>query len=260
MKSNLKTAYFAVCIFAGLMLAGSGCGQKAWNPFAQKSDQAANTSTDQDTATQGSQVYVYVVNAPGKDGLPQPGEFQAGTDDAEVATGATTDGVANEAGGNAVTSAKAGYVQAGLTINITTGGTAPSVTGSATGSAAQTPTGTATQTPTQHVDPRLSTSIPIAVAQPGSMIDQQATAATEGSTANPTKTSSNDLRYAELKAQADQQAQMLKQVLEFLNAGKPEPAAPTTQPAENDGASATTTESGADGEASETDGGDGAGD
>ncbi len=202
-----------------------GCAQNNEGMVGQTSDQAANTSTDQDTATQGSQVNVYVINAPGKDGPPAPGDFQAATGLGAAITAEAGANVSSDAAGNSTAGAKAGYVQSGLTINVTTGGTTPSVTGSSTGSAAQTPSQTSTQSPTQYVDPRISASVPIAVAQPGSMIDQQATAATEGSTASPTKTSENELRWQRIEAAASQ-LEKLAPLLEQMF------ATPTTQPAE----------------------------
>lgn len=207
-----------------------GCGQKTDGWFGQKSDQAANTSTDQDTATQGSQVYP-VFNLAFNNGPQTPLAGEDGdsqTFPPASAEAASVGGLAS-ADGSKLATADGKFVQViWFSHPITTGGTAPSVTGSSTGSAAQTPSQTSTQSPTQHVDPRLSTSVPIAVAQPGSMIDQQATAATEGSTASPTKTSENDLRYAEIKATADKLEAMLPLLEKLLGA----PSLPAdTQPA-----------------------------
>ncbi len=206
-----------------------GCAQNNETPVNQNAGQVTPTVTDQDAATQGTQVYLYVINAPGKDGVPSPGDFQASTGlGAAIAAEAGSEVTSGNAG-NSVAGAKAGYVQAGFTVNITTGNTTPGLTGSTTGSAAQTPTASPTASPTQHVDPRISASVPVAVAMPGGMNDQQATAATEGSTASPTKTSENELRWQRIEAAAAQ-LEKLAPLLEQMF-GQP---VPTTQPADGE--------------------------
>lgn len=221
MKNERLKLGYAACIFAGLMLAG-GCAQNNETPVTQTAGQTTPTTTDQDAATQGSQVYVYVVNAPGKDGLPQPGDFQSTTGLGAAILAEAGTQVSSDGAGNSTAGAKAGYVQSGLTINVTTGGTTPSLTGSTTGSATQTPTASPASSPTQHIDPRISASVPIAVAQPGGMIDQQATAATEGSTASPTKTSENELRWQRIEAAADQLEKIAPLLQKFFETQTPE--------------------------------------
>ncbi len=191
----------AFAIAAMVCLVGcQGCGQSTTAPVNQTNDQATTTptTTEQDAATQGSQVNVWVINAPGKQSLPDPGGV---TLDSEDGVDALIDSAKGDAGGSA-DGVGGRYAQAGFSIVINTGSTTPSQTGTTTGTgtAAQNPTTTQTQSPTQEN----TGSVPVGFAAPGGMVDQQATATGKGTTSDTSKTSENELRWQRLEAMADQ--------------------------------------------------------
>lgn len=208
--------------WAGLLLLGGcvlsmGCAQNTETPSRQEN--VTPTSTAQDTATLGSTINLNIYNT-------EEGGRMLGRPTSRPAV----DGLRAEAG--SIESGNAGYIVLAH-VTITTGGTTPNVTGSATG------TGTATQNPGVNArqDPRtdLTASIPIAVAMPGGMNDQQATATgREGTTSGTAKTSENELRYAQLNTTAAALGQALE-ALKAILAEKTAPAPtsqPTSQPAE----------------------------
>lgn len=204
----------------------TGCGQQTDTPVAQQTDQMAATpvATDQNAASQGSQVNVYLLNTTADGGLPDAGTI---TVEAGAQPSIATDSKSSAAD-NSSKDAKGGYVISGVTINVTTGDTTPSLTGTATGtgSASQSPAQTVSAYPVQDIRPETSASIPIGVAMPGGMVDQQAIATGKGQTSGTEKTSENQLTYTQLRAMHDQIGKLLEQL-------KP-PAIPTTQPAKTE--------------------------
>ncbi len=195
-----------------------GCAQNTEAPIDQFTGQETltPTTTDQEAATQGSQVYVWVVNAPGRGGLPDTSDLLLGPEDGVKSR---IQNLTNQ-DGTALAGTDAGYAQAGINITITTGGTTPSLTGTttATASAAQTPSAYPTLTPTQDIKPEASVAVPIGVAMPGGMVDQQATATGKGQTSGTTKTSENELRWAELRTALEDTAKtdVIDKLLSFL--------------------------------------------
>lgn len=200
-----KRSTGAVSVALSVLVGLAGCAQKTETPVGQWTDQTAATpvATDQQAATQGSQVNVWIVNAPGKGALPNPGEVSIGTGES---LSKLLESARNEAGGNEVQGVDAGYAQSGITINVTTGGTAPSLTGTATGtgSASQAPSQNVASYPVQDVKPEISASVPMGLAMPGGMVDQQAIATGRGQTEGTGKTSENELRWQRIEAAASQ--------------------------------------------------------
>jgi len=199
-------------VMCGVLVVGlAGCSQNVETPGSQASDQETVTPTVShlDTAQQGSEVYVYVINAPGKSQVPG-----VGNDPDQLAGllgNLTTDD------GTEVATSKAGYAQAGFTINVNTGSTTATPTGSATGTATatQNPSLAQTASPTQDVPARVGVTAQLGIA-PGGINDMQGTgSAGEGDT-NSDKTSTNDLRWAKLKAAADVIPGLLDSVMAFL--------------------------------------------
>lgn len=192
-----------------------GCAQNTETPSRQEN--VTPTSTAQDTATAGSTITLNISNT-GQEGrlLGKPASRPA------------VDGLRGDAG--SLESGNAGYIVI-ATVNITTGGTTPNVTGSATG------TGTATQNPGVNArqDPRtdLTASIPIAVAMPGGMNDQQATATGRGGTTSGTeKDSANDLRWAQVTAAQNALAQAVDAIQRILTTQQQSDPTPASQPTE----------------------------
>ncbi len=195
-----------IVAFVGLY---TGCAQNTEVPVVQETGQdlLSPTSTDQDAATQGSQVNVWVINAPARGSLPVTVPVDLGAED----------GISNlveqvkTAEGADIQGTDAGYAQSAITINVTTGGTTPSQAGTttATASASQTPSAYPTVSPVQEVRPETSASVPIGIALPGGMVDQQSVATGRGQTAGTEKTSENELRWIKLEAMADRLEQLL---------------------------------------------------
>lgn len=208
-------AFVPSCLCALLF----GCAQNNRQPlelFGPR--QTTPTTTTQETAGQGSQVYVWIING-GAD-APVPGAAtQVGGAIASIAGGRS------DAAGSRADSVTGQSVQSGVTLNITTGGTTQTPTGSTTGSATGTQTAaqTATQTPTQTVRPEISASVPIGVGMPGSIVDQQATSALRGE-AGGEKSSAHQLTWQQLEA-AMQDPAVREGILRLL-----QPPAATSQP------------------------------
>ncbi len=230
----------ALCI--GLALAGvgamlfGGCAQNTEGRLKTDNTQSTPTpvATDQSAATQGSTVNVWVVNAPGKSTLPNTGGIDLTTNESAALGGLGTcdlTDAANSANANSIATAKAGYQQSGITVNVTTGGTAPSLTGSATGApnVGLTSNASTTQNPELRARGEVSAAMPIGVAMPGGMVDQQATATGRGQTSGTSKTSENELTYTQLKGQVDQLAKALETIKQ-LQAVNPLPPANDTVP------------------------------
>lgn len=217
-------ALIAVAVFALLF---TGCAQDSDQKVKTDNVQSTPTpvATDQSAATQGSTVNVWVVNAPGKSTLPNTGGIDLGTGDGSSLAGLGTcdlENGTNSANANSIATAKAGYQQSGITVNVTTGGTAPSLTGSATGApnVGLTSNANTTQNPELRARGEVSAAMPIAVAMPGGMNDQQATATGRGTTSGTSKTSENELTYTQFKGQVDQLAKALE-TLKQLQAANP---------------------------------------
>lgn len=232
MKRLQKFAISSAATLALVVFAG--CAQNTETPVGQRTDQTAATpvATDQQAATQGSQVNVWIVNAPGKGTLPKPGEVTIGA--AESLT-KLLDQATNDAGGNAVDGVTAGYAQSAITVNITTGGTTPSLTGTATGtgSASQAPSQNVASYPVQDVRPEISASVPIGLAMPGGMVDQQAIATGRGQTEGTGKTSDNELRWQRIEAAASQLEKLAPLLEAFWQQQQSlAPPSPSTQSAE----------------------------
>lgn len=211
-------------LFVVIVALVSGCGQQAAQVQDQPSIQPQETRTDQQAAAQGN-IYVTVQNAPdGKGGAPvKPTADPAGEGDAisEWINAAASSGP----GGNTSGGQRATYAQSGVTVNVTTGGTSPSLTGTATGGAqTQTPSIAGTQTPTQHIQPETSAAVPIAVALPGGNNSQQATATGRGTASDIAKQDTIDQYYSVIKAQQDK----IRELQGLVNTLKP-----TSQPTSN---------------------------
>lgn len=218
----LSAAVILLMLIALFLL--SGCGQQTNTPVAQQTDQMAATpvATDQNAASQGSQVNVWLLNTTADGGLPNADAIQL---DASGFASVATDGKSTAAD-NSSKDAKGGYVISGVTINVTTGDTTPSLTGTATGtgSASQAPAQTVSAYPVQDIRPETSASIPIGVAMPGGMVDQQAIATGKGQTSDTSKTSENELRWQRVEAAADRIEKLAPLLEKFFQV-------PTTQPA-----------------------------
>lgn len=203
-----------VAVF-GLLI--GGCAQDSDQRLKADNVQSTPTpvATDQSAATQGSTVNVWVVNAPGKSTLPNTGGLELLPIGEPGLSGLGTCDLAdadNSATANSIATAKAGYQQSGITVNITTGGTAPSLTGSATGApnVGLTSNANTTQNPELRARGEASVAMPVGIAAPGGMVDQQATATGRGTTSGTSKTSENELTYTQLKGQVDQLAKALE--------------------------------------------------
>ncbi|MFH1417282.1 MAG: hypothetical protein ABII12_03230 [Planctomycetota bacterium] len=230
MKTRTYLQHLCTCFAIVTFICLAGCGQQTAAPVDQDTGQktVVPTKTDQDQATQGSQVYLWIVNAPGRGALPSPGMLNVKADDgvSQLIDKVTT------ADGATIEGTDAGYAQAGFTVNITTGGTTPNVTGttSAESGVTQSPAAYPTANPVQEIKP--SVSVPIGVAMPGGIADVQGTATGEG-TSTSSKTSENDMRWAKVEAALDK----LDTLLPFLEGFFNVPQVPTTQPVSADGTS-----------------------
>jgi len=185
---------YLLILLAGMLVFG-GCAQSTHTPFAQQpvQDVLTPTSSEQESATQGSTVSIWVLNAPGRAGTPATPQTALGDGGIAplLAQIENAEGKADVAG--------AGYAQSGIHVTVTTGGTTPTQTGTATGTATATasPVGTQTASPVQDVKPETGVAVPIAVA-PGGIVDQAASASGGEGSAQLDKASTNDLRLAEL--------------------------------------------------------------
>ena len=200
-----------------------GCAQNTETTSEQGVETTLPVRTQQDQATQGSQVNIYVQNAPGEKAAGTAPSVSVGGD-GEVK--AVVDDLKNEAGGNSAGKVDATYAQSGVTINVNTGSTTPSATGSA--SATGTSTGTTSQSVTPTLEVRAGISVPIGFAMPGGVVDQTVAAlGGEGSSATLTPANKFDLENAWLRAtETGDMSDFYRLVREFFDI----PA--TTQPSE----------------------------
>lgn len=213
-----------------LLVALGGCGQQTSTPVAQQTDQMAATpvATDQNAASQGSQVNVWLLNTTADGGLPNPDAIKIeAADYASVASEGQSTGT-----GNASKDAKGGYVISGVTINVTTGDTTPSLTGTATGtgSASQSPAQTVSAYPTQDIRPELTASMPIAVPINGSIANPQAVTTGRGQTSDTGMTSESQAIYTQVKAMQDQLGKILEQLKTSATPPAPGPGGETPPP------------------------------
>lgn len=192
-----------------LLVLPIGCGQQTAVPVDQGSEQQTITpsTTAQEQAAQGSQVYVWVVNGPGKGDLPNPGALDLKSDaDAAII------GNASGANGGEASAVDGRFAQAGFSININTGA-GPGQTGTTTGTTSgtsQTPSAAATAYPSQEIKPSIS--IPVGVAMPGGSNTQQANAVGEGSSSGTSQVTTNDLKTQlnSLQGKVDEMGDLLK--------------------------------------------------
>jgi len=192
-----------------------GCAQSTDSRFDVPPEQRVVTpTTGGEQASQGSDVDVFVTNAPRGSTIPGAGGFDAG-----IAFGSIGQYPADVAGfggdGQPFDRGQAGYLQiTHLTVN--TGPTTPSgatVTGSGTGT--QTASATGTQTPTQTITPEVSAAAPIGLAAPGGLVDQNATATGRG-TSDVAKTSTNSMTVAQLADLAQTNPGLAKSIFEQM--------------------------------------------
>ncbi len=211
-------ALFVHCI----LMAGCAQNTEATSPQRSEQVQQTPTLTAQDQMTAGSDVRVYIINAPGASGLPDENTTDGdptpnGEDDAApwVTAPGTTVGKTN-----------AGYAQSGIVVNITTGGTTPTATGNAASNATagQTPSQNQTVSPVQDIKPEVTAAAPITVGMPGSATSGNANVAGSGGQmgdpqANPTQTPT----WTQLRVPANYAADaiaLLKQFFDMKAAGK----------------------------------------
>jgi len=208
MKSRSDTMWHSCAILTAIVAVSAaavfgGCSQSTKTPLDQKSAQQSQTNADSadDAATQGSNVNINVINAPGNSRMPNPGADGADTNGGfpglldQLASGENTTNLAKS---------NAGYAQAGINITVSTGSTTPTLGGATSGAATgtQTASGTQTATPTQTTSPQFTTAVPVAVALPGGFSDSGASAGGSGGTASLEKQSSAEFRQAFLDAAA----------------------------------------------------------
>ena len=234
--SAICVGLVVVAVFSLLI---GGCAQdndqkvKTDNIQSTPTPVSSDPTTEQAAATQGSTINVWLLNTTADHKLPTPSSVTLG----EAMYAAHANGAASNGTGNGVTDAKAGYVIAGTTFNITTGGTTPSLTGSSTGSATGAPNVGLTNNPNATQNPELrargevSAAMPVGVAMPGGMVDQQATATGRGTTTGTTKESANELRWQKIEAAADKIEKLMPLLTQLFpaNAVMPPVVAQTNQ-------------------------------
>ena len=186
-----------------------GCAQNTDATSPQRTDQVMQvpTTTAQDLMTAGSDVRVYIINAPAAPGLPY--------DDAELEALIESQ---NGAAGS-VPKVNAGYAQAGINVNITTGGTTPSATGSTTGTAssAQTPSQNQTVSPVQDIKPEVTAAAPITVGLPGSATSGTANVAgSGGQLSDPVTSPMQTPTWTQLQVPTNYAADAIAFLKEFL--------------------------------------------
>jgi hypothetical protein len=203
-----------------------GCSQRTAAPVEQPARQVQAPASEQAAQGSNSDVKIWIVNAPGDNALPGDPSvvMKLGTaaKDASVASADSSEP------GNQTRDTRAGYAQAGFTINIQTGGstTGPQSTGAVSGQTVQ-PNATVSQAPEQK--PEAAAAIPITVALPGGAASGSASGATGQGTATLDAQQTADLRTALVKAMSgDKDA--LSQIAQLLGLV----LSPTTQPSPAD--------------------------
>src|SRR5574337_663024 len=142
-----------------LLFGNTGCSQQTATPLAQEQRIETPTKTDQESATQGSSVNIWVMNAPGSGGTPATPLDKLTAGDTELAKLLSQIDNPDGAAGKFQASS-AGYTQGGIHITVTTGGTTPTLTGTTTGTSTANPAGTQNVSPNQ--EPRANVTAPIA--------------------------------------------------------------------------------------------------
>jgi hypothetical protein len=223
MRSGIaRLCVAALALLTIACLAGCAQNTEATSPQRSAQDQITPTSTGQELLTAGSDVKVYIINAPGASGLPDDIDGD-GQEDGETAPWVT-------APGTTVGKTNAGYAQSGIVLNITTGGTAPSATGTTTGTAnaAQTPSQHQTVSPVQDIKPEVTAAAPITVGLPGSATSGTANVAgSGGQMGSPVSSPVQTPTYADFRVPiqyADQALKVLQDMIARATAGA------TTQP------------------------------
>lgn len=224
MNTRTHTLHIFFCFTIALIFCVAGC-QNTEAPVKQDTTQETTTptKTDQDSATLGAQLYFILPNGSGSGSRTTP------LPDVDIDDG-IDDLIAKANGQTANAEGIAGrFAQAGFSWTINIGATSPSQAGTTTGSgnAAQTPTANPTVNPVQEN----TASVPIGVALPGGMVDQQSLATGRGQTSDTEKKSENDLRWAKIEARMDK----LDRILPLLEKVFDVPAPPPTQPVSTDG-------------------------
>jgi hypothetical protein len=198
-SKGLAFLALVICLHFGL-----GCAQDTRAP--QMAD------TRQDTAAEGSTVYVIFNNGADGGGPVAPGIVPIGDAlDAAIATAHASDGQDSKA-------ASGGYVLSGRDTYVTIN------TGSTTPSQASTSTGTQTVSPNQQPE----ASVAADIAAGGTVAaDQGATSGQGSGTVSSEKQSQLDQQIADVKATADKLESLLNRIL-----GQQPTAEPETQPSE----------------------------
>jgi len=216
-----KQQWIAVAIGTAALMLVMGC---------QDPEQITDAigTTEQDTATQGTNLHLFVNNAPGT------GTFQTGSgpdigfakpDEPSVALNRAIKRAEAGNGSSSLDDADAKYIQI-ATVHITTGGTTPTVTGT-------TPvTASPSFSAPFRVDPETGIAVPVGIAMPGGLVDQQASATGRGDV-DADKTSQQEQRWAKLESNVGQLQEqvaalqaLLAQVWENTEPADPEPAEP----------------------------------
>jgi len=206
----------------------AGCGQTATTKMEQVPQQEVTTpaTTSQEQAALGSSVYIYNINAPGREALealPLGGAVEV---DSELLTASNLTKVVADRDGVEVARTVGGYNQF-IILTTTTGSTTPSI-GAET---AQKVSGTQSTSGAQTLDwlQRWSTSLPISVALWGGIADAMAQASSGEGALEGTKTSDQtaNLRWLEQslrRAGFDQAqiAEILKQAADQVFGGEGE--------------------------------------
>jgi hypothetical protein len=219
----------ALIAIAVLLVAAGGCSQGTDATIDQPGNQVTDTPavTRQETPTQGSAVYAYIINSPRGDEMPgDENDAEWFRDLVDVGTAgppAAVEGVSE--GPTQVAAARGRYVQAGNQIIVNTGAATPTVSGTtaATGTGTQAPTANPSQAPVQTISPELAAQLQ-AIFNPGGITDVAGSASGGGGTASLDKTSNNQLRQALMTAMREDPS-MVAAFLELANEALKEPPA-----------------------------------
>lgn len=226
---NRRRSVYAVSCRMVIACCFWGCSQNTEAPVDQPSRQSQAPISDQAAQGSKSDVRIWVINAPGENGIPTDDPTLVLQLNGETSERPSLVAATSAEGGNEVRDPKAGYVIAGLTFNIHTGGssTGPQATGAVGPMSAQ-PGATITQSPEQK--PEASVQVAPAIALPGGVASGTAAGATGGGTVNLSAEQQAELRTALIRGmQGDTTA--WTQIAELLGIV----FGPTTQPAAPDG-------------------------
>lgn len=215
-----RSAMALVLAIGVTALGCNGCGQQQRTDTEQTPDQrvVTPTKTEQDSAAQGAQYYVYVQTAPQAGGGNPAPTSQPGSELQQVLATVNQAGAARIASGGQTNVA---------VVSIGSSATTPTLTGTTSGS------GTGTQTPSQtggavsaNQEPRANVTASGAFGMPGSAPSANASGAAEGGTSTATQTNQQTAQATQIRAMQDRIAQ-LEALAARLSA--------TTQPAAGDG-------------------------